>query len=338
MALYPDDVVANELGTIAGSVLGMLKATFPFQRCPAAVAILGELGEDQAEVDIAVAGGPKPAGALQPVDVSRVNPRLGAAIPFGILDVKGNNALLVDVKEAAVVDVLQEEVRGIIEDARGRVLPDDAKETLKREAVVQVLAGMQFEAHARACAVEGIEDGAPAARQFGKAFLHESVGPRWIRIEKWPQQPSRHCHMSPEAESSRCACGQQQLILGPGRACRRIAPYRRWQKHVEDVTIDAVCAQHMALPVCRQFGDEEAMAREQSLHLLAVGVALGGFGEVEDCAVEGRQLHRLEAFLCGPRGEGLKAIEGWLGRKELRQKNAGTIDRLHVIHPVRNTR
>src|SRR5262245_24792926 len=121
--LHRDNVVANEAGAIAGAVLGMFKATFPFQRGPAAVVILGEFGEDQAEVDIAVAWRAKPAGALQPVDVSRVDPRLGASIPFGILDVKGHDALVVDVKESTVVDMLQEEVRGIIEDTRCRVLP-----------------------------------------------------------------------------------------------------------------------------------------------------------------------------------------------------------------------
>ena len=86
----------------------------------------------------------------------------------------------------------------------------------------------------------------------------------------------------------------------------------------------------MAGTVRRQLRDDESMAGEQALHLVAIGIALGRLLDVEDRRIEGRQLHRPEALLGSPGRERVEAIEGWLRRDELRQEHAGTIYGFHV--------
>ena len=52
---HPDDMGGDEVGPFAGAVLGVLQAAFPFHDRPAVKAVLGELREDAAEIDLAVA-------------------------------------------------------------------------------------------------------------------------------------------------------------------------------------------------------------------------------------------------------------------------------------------
>ncbi len=58
-----DDVVANECSTFAGAIFGVLEAALPLQDGPAGEVVLRELGEDGAEVDLAVAERAEAAGA-----------------------------------------------------------------------------------------------------------------------------------------------------------------------------------------------------------------------------------------------------------------------------------
>ena len=76
------------------------------------------------------------------------------------------------------------------------------------------------------------------------------------------------------------------------------------------------------------------MAREQALHLVTVGIALGRLLDVEDAGIEGRQLHRAKAFLGSPFCQCVEAIEGWLRSDELRQKYAGAIQGLHDVRSL----
>src|SRR5262245_11997167 len=69
---HPDEVRGDELGALARAVLGMLQAAFPLQHRPAAVIVAGELGEDGAEIDLAVAERAEAPGAVQPRLEARV--------------------------------------------------------------------------------------------------------------------------------------------------------------------------------------------------------------------------------------------------------------------------
>ena len=61
----------DEFGAFARAVLGMLEAAFPFDHRPAGEVVGGQLGEDRAEVDLAVAERAEAAGALHPGARSR---------------------------------------------------------------------------------------------------------------------------------------------------------------------------------------------------------------------------------------------------------------------------
>ena len=52
---HADDVILDERRPFGGALLGVLDAALPLEHRPAAVAILGELAEDRAEVDLAIA-------------------------------------------------------------------------------------------------------------------------------------------------------------------------------------------------------------------------------------------------------------------------------------------
>src|ERR1700678_250672 len=65
-----DDVIGDELGTLARRDLGMLQAAFPLVDRPSREIIGCELGEDRFEIDLAVAERAVAAGALEPTFVA----------------------------------------------------------------------------------------------------------------------------------------------------------------------------------------------------------------------------------------------------------------------------
>ena len=86
---------------------------------------------------------------------------------------KGLDPLVVDVDEGQIVELLQHEVRRIVEDVRTRVLIHGIEEAFEGDSVVQVFAGVQFVAGVDAVLVEHIEDRLPAAAKLGKTFLDQ---------------------------------------------------------------------------------------------------------------------------------------------------------------------
>jgi hypothetical protein len=94
--------------------------------------------------------------------------------------------------------------------ARGWLF-DALEEHLVAHAVVQVFARVDFVAHVHACRVEGIEDRAPAAREFVEGFLDESRRARRPRVEVRPGQRTREggVRREPrlaEALAAKCSC------------------------------------------------------------------------------------------------------------------------------------
>src|SRR5881409_3865920 len=83
----------------------------------------------------------------------------------------------------------------------------------------------------------------------------------------------------------------------------------------------------------RQLDHLEAALRQDAFYLVTVGLALGGFGEVEQSGVPAWDLDALEAEppspLPGPAGDGLQAVERRRIARELRQEYGGPFDRPH---------
>ena len=119
----------------------MLEAALPLQHGPAAVVVLRELGEDAAEVDLAVAQRAEAAGAFDPVLEAAIDALAAGRIELGVLDVERLDPLVVDVDEGEVVELLQQEVRRVVVDAGSAGGRRPVEEPLEGGAVEQVLAG-----------------------------------------------------------------------------------------------------------------------------------------------------------------------------------------------------
>ncbi len=95
---------------------------------------------------------------------------------------------MIAVDEAQVVQLLQDEMAGVIEDPRPGMVVDRRQEALEGGAIVQVLARMQFEAEVDAFFAVDVEDGAPATSQLGEAFVHQTRRTLRPGIDIGPEQ------------------------------------------------------------------------------------------------------------------------------------------------------
>ena len=127
---------------------------------------------------------------------------------------KRANAVMVDIDELQVVELLQDKMTGVVKNIGPRVLIDCIQESLEGRTVVQVFARMQLEAGIHAGLFEGVEQWSPAPRQFGKTIFHQACRPLWPRIKCVPQQRAGKRGMRRQAEIPACRGRQPDL---PGR-------------------------------------------------------------------------------------------------------------------------
>ena len=118
------------------------------------------------KVDLAVAERTEPPGALDPRRVARIDALAAGRVELGVLDVEGLDPLVVDVDVVEIVELLQHEVRRIVEDVAALVAFQGLEEALEGGAVENVLAGMDLVGDVAAGVVEGVEDRLPPLRQF----------------------------------------------------------------------------------------------------------------------------------------------------------------------------
>src|SRR5690242_6247795 len=119
-----DQMLLDEARALGGSLVRILQAALPFQRRPAVEAVARQAAENAAKIDITVAKTAEASGAVEPLGIAAIDPAAGADIEFGVLDVKGADPRVVAVDEAEIVDVLQAQMAGVVEDFRARMLID----------------------------------------------------------------------------------------------------------------------------------------------------------------------------------------------------------------------
>lgn len=139
--------------------------------------MLGKLGEDAGKIHLAITQGPEPARAVDPALIAGIDALAAVRIELGILHVIGADALVIDVDERQIVELLQQEVRRIVVDLAARVTAERLQEHLERGAVEDVLAGMDFIADIDTVFVIDIKDRFPARRQFLEGFLDQPRRP-----------------------------------------------------------------------------------------------------------------------------------------------------------------
>src|SRR5665213_264833 len=99
----------------------MLEAAFPFEHGPGGVAVLRELREDGREIDLSIAERAEAPGSRDPGLVAGIDALPAGRIELGVLHVEGLDALVVDVDEIEIVELLQQEMRGGVVDGAALV-------------------------------------------------------------------------------------------------------------------------------------------------------------------------------------------------------------------------
>src|SRR4030095_9590945 len=83
-----DDLVLHDRGAFLRALHVVLERALPLDDSPAGIVVLRELAEDRREVDLAVAEGTDPPGALGPAEVAAVSPAPTARPELGVLHVE----------------------------------------------------------------------------------------------------------------------------------------------------------------------------------------------------------------------------------------------------------
>ena len=201
----PNDVTANELRALACAVFRMLQRAFPFEDCPAGVIVLRHLREDRAEIDLAITERTEPARAFDPVAITAVDARLAGRTKLRVLHVEDLDALVIDIDEREVIELLQYVVTWIEQNVRAALSARSVqtlKKTLERHTVVQIFTRMQFVRDVHADFVERIENRCPAARQFIEGLLDETCRTLRPRVHIRPCECAGKRHMRVEPEPS----------------------------------------------------------------------------------------------------------------------------------------
>ena len=95
---------------------------------------------------------------------------------------------MVEIDELEIVDLLQQEVAGIIEDVGARMAADRVQESFEGRAVMQIFARMDFETEIDPRLLERVEDRLPERGKAGKAFRYHSRGALRPGVKMGPQQ------------------------------------------------------------------------------------------------------------------------------------------------------
>ena len=154
-------------------------------------------------------------------------------------------------------------------------------EHLEADAVVQVFAGMDFEAQIHVLLVAGIQHRQPAPRQFVERGLDQSLRPLRKREQVGPGEGARERAHLGQAQPARCARRQQQVAPGPFGARRRIASDRRRREGVEHRVVGRMHGQQLAEDMRGQFADDQAVAGQHAGDLVAIVLAGRGQFHVE---------------------------------------------------------
>lgn len=202
------------------------------------------------------------------------------------------------------------------------------EEALEGRAVMQILARVDLEAQVHAAGVEGIQDGAPATAEFGEGFFHQPGRTLRPRIEIGPGQRAGERGMRRQSQALAGLGGQQQLLHRPGLAGGRIAALVGRREPVEQAVVGGMDGDQLPLQVGGQLGDLQPLSGQHAADVVAVGLAAGRLGQIEQVGRAGGDLYARIAQARGPLGQRVQPIEWRCVADELRQEQRWTLERL----------
>ena len=127
------------------ALLDIFYAALPFKDGPPGKIVLRELGKNCSKVNLTITEGPETPGARNPRLVSAVNALTPARPELRVLHMKHFYPLMIEVDELKIVELLQNEVAGVIEDVAALMSSEPIQKHFKADAVVKIFAGMNLE-------------------------------------------------------------------------------------------------------------------------------------------------------------------------------------------------
>jgi len=242
-------VVGDELRPFASAVLGVLETAFPFEHRPARIVVLGELGEDRFEVHLAIAQRTEPSGPIDPRLEPTVHALAAGRVELGVLDVEHANPLVIEIDVLEIVELLQHEMAGVVEEIATLVTTDAIEEHLERHPVMQILTGMDLVADVDARLIERVENRPPAPRQLVERRLDQARRPRGPGIEIRPRQRAGKRRMLADPEPARRARRELELLDRPGGTRLRLATHLRRRESVKRGVVGGMHGDQLALQV-----------------------------------------------------------------------------------------
>ena len=197
-----NDVARDEWGAFGGALFGAFDAAFPFEDGPTGEIVLRQLGKDGGEIDLAVAERTEAAGAIDPRLIAAVDALAAGGAELSVLDVKHLDALVIEVDVFEVVELLQNEMARVEEDVAARMIFHAVEEHFEAGAIVEIFAGVDFEAEVDADVVEFVEDRVPALGEFVEGGFDEAGGALRPGIHVGPGERAGEGDVRGEAEIS----------------------------------------------------------------------------------------------------------------------------------------
>ncbi|MDT4857327.1 hypothetical protein FQZ97_917480 [compost metagenome] len=195
------------------------------------------------------------------------------------------DARVVDVDELQVVQLLQQEVRGVVVDAAAGMVVDALQKHLEGGAVEQVFARMQFEADVAVGVFKGVEDRQPALGEFVECGFNQAGRTRWPGVQKRPGQRAGKAHVALETQTLGSLGGQDHLLHRPGLAGLGVLVHGFGGEAVKRFVVGRVHRHQLPLQVGAELGDGDAVFARHARHLVAIGLRFGGFVEVKNALV-----------------------------------------------------
>ena len=237
---------------------------------------------------------------------------------------------MIDIDIRQVVHLLKMKVAGVIEHIAARMVIDPLQETLEGHAVMQVFAGMDFVADIHALFVKNIQQRSPAPGQFIEGLIEKRLIMRRPRIKIRPRQRPGKGGMRLQPQTRRGHRRLAYFFYRPLLARLRVTAQRGGRKRVKGRIISRMNGHQLPLKMGGQLADRQALFRQDTAHLIAVGLARGGAFNVENRRMVTGDLQCLIAQTGGPLRQALQGIKRRLRADKLRQENARSFDCFHT--------
>ena len=194
----------------------------------------------------------------------------------------------------------------------------------------QVLAGVDLVAAVDARVLEHVENRAPARGEFGESRIHQSRRSLRPRVHHRPEQGTGERDMRRETEVRAGPGREFDLCDGPLGAFGRLAVEFGRGETVEQAVVGRVHRDQLAFEVGGEFGDLDAAVTHATGQLIAVGLALGRLGDIDERRVADGHLDAHESQVRRPLRHGLDVVERILVGHELGEKDRRSLECLHL--------